>query len=233
MLTGVGRRRVHDQDTILDAAEELLAEDAARLTIRSLANRTGAPSGSLYHAFGSRAGLLATMWLRGARLFLRLQQEAVEQALAGPGTPAANAVAATIAAANTLADLGKTRPNTAALLTSQRRERLLEEDLPAGLASALRDLDRELLAVLHTLAQALWGRIDRLAIETVAACVVDLPSALLPRRRPRQIDPRPLLAAAISGILASEPPVDDQPKTRRTRPPAAHSRRRTRPDAPR
>lgn len=202
----MGRPRLHDQGAILDAAEELVAHTPEALTIRSLAARTGAPSGSLYHAFGSRSALLGTMWLRAARLFLARQRQAVDKALSAPGDADTNAVQATIAAAMTIADLRKDRPNTAGLLTTHRRERLLEEELPKPLAADLQALDRELRGLLRTLAQALWGRTDRPAIETVAVCVVDLPSALLFDRRPMQLDPQRLLETAITAILQHPPP---------------------------
>jgi AcrR family transcriptional regulator len=203
----MGRPRVHDENAILDAAEKLLAGgDPNALTIRSLAKHTGAPSGSLYHAFGSRSGLLGAMWLRGARLFLAHQRRSIEAALAGRGTPRENALAATIAAARTFADLRRERPDTAAFLMSHRRERLLDERLPAELAAALRELDRELLSMLRRLAEALWDRTDRVAVDTVAACVVDLPTALLASRRPRRVDAEHVLAAAVRGIIEHAPP---------------------------
>ncbi|CAB4913164.1 unannotated protein [freshwater metagenome] len=195
------RPRIHDLDALLDAAEALLAEgDDRAVTIRAVAERAGASSGSLYHAFGSRNELLGRLWLRAATRFLELQRAAVDAELAaGDGWDAA--VAATVAAARTLRDLEETSPATARTLLRHRRETLLQDGLPDGLAGELRDLDDALLAVLRRLADALFGRHDRRAVETVAVCVVDLPPALLDGRRARTIDPTAALAAAVRGVL--------------------------------
>lgn len=197
----MGRPRLHSPDAVLDVAELLAAEGgAAAVTIRAVAERSGASTGSIYHAFASREAILAATWLRAARRFLALQRTAVDEALAAGGSDAP--VAATVAAALTLRDLGREHPATARLLTTQRREALLTADVPADLADALRGLDGELLTLLRDLARALWDRADRVAVETVAVCVVDLPTATLVPRRPQRIDPAPLLEAAVRATLA-------------------------------
>jgi AcrR family transcriptional regulator len=202
----VARPRIHDLDALLDAAEILLAEGGSgALTIRALAERTGAPSGSLYHAFGSRNELLGRMWLRAANRFLDLQRAAVAERL-GDGAGYDDAIAATIAAAAIPAVLAATAPATAKLLLEQRRETIIEKGLPEPLSTQLQALDAQLLALMRTLADALFGRRDRRAVETVAVCIVDLPTALLNPRRQRIIDPLATLEAAIRGILASAAP---------------------------
>lgn len=202
----MARPRIHDLDALLDAAEILLAEGGSgALTIRALAERTGAPSGSLYHAFGSRNELLGRMWLRAANRFLDLQRAAVAERL-GDGAGYDDAIAATIAAAAIPAVLAATAPATAKLLLEQRRETIIEKGLPEPLSTQLQALDAQLLALMRTLADALFGRRDRRAVETVAVCIVDLPTALLNPRRQRIIDPLATLEAAIRGILASAAP---------------------------
>lgn len=58
-------------DGILDAAaEEVLARgSAAEVTIAAVAQRLGAPSGSIYHRFPSRDELLVRLWIRSVRRF--------------------------------------------------------------------------------------------------------------------------------------------------------------------
>ena len=76
----MARPRTHDIDSLLDAAERLLAVNgSSAVTVRALARATGAPSGTLYHAFGSRADLLGRMWLRAAERFLAEQESAIER----------------------------------------------------------------------------------------------------------------------------------------------------------
>ena len=120
----MARPRTHDVDSLLDAAERLLAHQGApALTIRALAEATGASSGSLYHAFGSRADLLARMWLRAAERFLAMQEAALDEEL-GTGNDQA-AVEATVAVASVPAAIRKEWPDTATVLLRYRRDDIL------------------------------------------------------------------------------------------------------------
>ncbi len=221
----MARPRIHDLDAMLDAAESLVAEGGGgALTIRALAERTGASSGSLYHSFGSRNELLGRLWLRAAKRFLDLQRAAVDDHLAG-GTDYDGAVTATVAAASTPATLMRTAPATAKLLLEHRREAILAEGLPNTLSDELKALDNDLVALMRTLADALFGRHDRCAVETVAVCVVELPTALLSARRRRAIDPLLALDAAVRGVLASREPLPASQRGHSTAAPG-HSRRR-------
>lgn len=202
----MARPRTHDLDSLLDAAEHLLAErGSSAVTIRALAEATGASSGTLYHAFGSRSDLLGRMWLRAAERFLSEQESAIE-GLPGEATDPERAEQATIAVASVPATIFATSPDTATVLLRYRRDEILGRELSEGLRRELEGLDGRLLAVLTSLAEGLWGRRDRAAIETVAICVVDLPTAVLITRRERVIDPLAALAAAIRGVLAEIPP---------------------------
>jgi len=199
----VARPRTHDIDSLLDAAERLLAgAGTSGVTIRALAEATGASSGSLYHAFGSRADLLARMWLRAARRFLTLQNEAIDHELAR-GDEKENAVRATVAVASVPATIQANSPDTAVVLLRHRRDEVLGEDVSPELRAELEALDGGLLEVLERLSLALWGDRDRPSIETVALCVVDLPTAILVSRRERVIDPVAALEAAVRGVIAS------------------------------
>lgn len=197
----MARPRIHDEEALLDSAEDLLADGTSALTIRALATRTGAPSGTLYHAFGSRSKLLGRLWLRGARRFLSLQQEAIDAELGDGPVTRERAVAATVAASLTLQRLSDDHPATAKLLFDHRRHALLGDDLPPDLTQELDGLDAELLAQMKRLARALTGRADRRTVDVVTVCLVDLPSAVLPQRRPRTLPPGPVLTAAVRGVL--------------------------------
>jgi AcrR family transcriptional regulator len=68
----VGRPAKFTEDQILDAALAITAEAGpGAATMAAIAGRLGAPTGSLYHRFGSRELLLATLWMRGVRHFQR------------------------------------------------------------------------------------------------------------------------------------------------------------------
>src|SRR4051812_21411543 len=76
------RPQVHSPDAVLDAAEELLVERGrAALTIRALAERSGASNGSIYHAFGSLDTIAGAAWLRRAQRFLAVQKAGMDEAL--------------------------------------------------------------------------------------------------------------------------------------------------------
>src|SRR5882724_13305685 len=58
------RLAVFSADAIVDAAISLLAEGGpAAASLAAIARKVGAPTGSIYHRFESRAAILATAWL--------------------------------------------------------------------------------------------------------------------------------------------------------------------------
>ena len=198
------RPRVHDVDGMLDAAEELVGTGGpAALTLRSLAQVTGAPVGTLTHAFGSRDALVARLWTRAAQGFLDGQTARVD-ACPDP-------VDAVAAAALTPLALVADRPAAAAVLLGYRREDLLGPDVPGPLAAELRAVDERFVALLVRLARSLWDRGDAAAVEAVTVCVVDLPTGLLRRHlRTGRVPPETArhLHAAVEGVLAlGAPPI--------------------------
>jgi AcrR family transcriptional regulator len=55
---------------LLDAARTLALTDGPRaVTVAAIAGASGAPSGTLYHRFGSRDGILRAAWLRALEGF--------------------------------------------------------------------------------------------------------------------------------------------------------------------
>ena len=201
----MSRPRTHDIDALLDAAEHLLAaKGGSGVTIRALAELTGASSGTLYHAFGSRTDLLGRMWLRAANRFLTVQEQTTDRIL-GESNDHGLAVDATVAVASVPAEIEREAPDTATVLLRFRRDEILGQEMSKELRTKLVELDDRLLAVLRRLSVGLWNRRDRAAIETVAVCVVDLPTAILITRRERVIDPLAALESAVRGVLASPP----------------------------
>jgi AcrR family transcriptional regulator len=69
-------RTTFTDDQLLDAARDLVAQGGARaITLQAVAERAGAPNGSIYHRFRSLDDLIARAWLRAAR---RTQQAALD-----------------------------------------------------------------------------------------------------------------------------------------------------------
>jgi AcrR family transcriptional regulator len=196
----MARPRVHDPDAVLDAAEELLVElGRPLLTVRALAERSGASNGSIYHSFGSLETVVGTAWLRRARQFLALQRTAVDEALS-----VGSARRAVQAAADAPARLADTDLPAARLLVSLRRDELLGGTVAPDVAAALHALDAALAGTLRDLARAVWDRPDAAAIDVVTVCVVRLPAALLfgeIRTGRVRAHTRSQLAAAVEAVL--------------------------------
>jgi AcrR family transcriptional regulator len=210
MVGAVPRPRVHDLDGVLDAAEELaVSAGPAAVTIRALSDVTAMSNGALYHAFGTRAGLLGRAWVRAAEKFLQLQRDAVEQVLDGSPDPAdeATATAAVVAAALCPALFHDQSPTSAQFLLTVARDDLLRTaDLPEDVATQLRHLDKALVAIFVRLSRSMWDRRDKQAVALIRDCVVHLPTALLLReKRTADHDARERLAAAVRAVLTIPP----------------------------
>lgn len=201
----VPRPRVYDHDRVLDAVESLAARSGpAAVTIRAVSADTGASNGAVYHAFGSRAGLIAAAWLRAARRFLAVQGELI----GGASDPHA----AVIAAAEAPAVFAERHPDACALLFAIRRDELADDTLPAALGEQLRSIGSEFVGVLIALADALWKRRDATAVDTITTCVVDLPTAVIVNRnRLGSNAARAHLQAAVRAVLSVGPPHREEP----------------------
>ncbi|MCW2814873.1 MAG: TetR family transcriptional regulator [Nocardioides sp.] len=196
----MGRPRQHDLDGLLAHARRLWVGDGVdAVTMRALTAASGASNGAIYHAFGSRDGLLARVWAREADTFLAFQREEVERA----GDPTAAVLAAALAPAR-YADRDQ---DAARLLLATTADRLMTPELDDDGRELLHRLRHDLGTLLAGLADALWGRRDRSAVTMVRYCVVDLPGALLLQGSDLS-DPvaHHALEHAVRGIVAQPPP---------------------------
>jgi AcrR family transcriptional regulator len=197
------RPRIHDLDLLLDAAEQLAVESgAASVTVRALSEATSVSNGAIYHAFGSRAGLVGSAWLRAAQRFLAVQRAAVDAVF--DTHPPGDASDAVVAAADTPAAFLIEYPQSGRFLLAVRRSELIgSDDIPEQIAENLRALDTSITDLLIRLSRAVWDRSDRIAVGVVRECIVELPGAMLLRGE-RTPDPavRERLAAAVRAVLA-------------------------------
>ncbi len=198
---------------MLGAVERLAAASGpAAVTIRAIGDAVGVSNGAVYHAFGSRAGLMAQAWLRAGRRFLTLQTTLVDQALAEPSRP--SAADAVVAAAEAPVVFAERYPDSAKLLLTVRREELLDADLPDEITTELRDLDQSLVGLMIRLAAGVWDRKDARAVDAITTCIVDLPTAILLRRdRLGNTTAREHLRAAVRAVLDVGPPPAAKGKT--------------------
>ncbi len=175
----------------------------AAVTVRALSEATSVSNGAIYHAFGSRPGLMGRVWLRAAQRFLDVQRVAVDRALAA-GASSENVVDAVVAAADAPAEFLLRQPVSGHfLLIVPRQELLGSGEIPDDIAGEMRRLDLSLSELFTALARGVFDRADREAVTVIRDCVVELPTALLLRGR-RKPDPavRRRLAAAVRAILA-------------------------------
>ena len=167
------RPTLHDTDALLDAARDLIVEGGPQAAgIRAIAERSGAPSGSLYHRFGSRDALVARAWLRAVRRF----QAGFIPALDAddPRAGVADAVRwAVLFAVNERAD--------AQLLLAHGRRDLLHAEPQGLLAAELATVNEPLVQATRAITVRLFGRASGEAVERVSYAIVDLPLAVLRR----------------------------------------------------
>ncbi len=193
----MGRQRVHQPHAILDATRTLVLEEGAgAATVGAIATASGAPIGSIYHAFGSRDALLARLWIRAVERSQARFLEALEA-----GDPREGAVAAALS----IYDFARDEPGDARLLASLRREDLTQLPLPAAVAAELAELNRPIQDAMRVLARQLFGRSSKERVEQVALSVFDLPYGALRRHLVAGTRPpasmRPHLARAVRAAL--------------------------------
>ena len=191
------RPQVYDRDAMLDAAEELAVVGGVKaVTIRAVSDRAGISNGAIYHAFGSRGGLVGRAWVRAARRFLALQRQAVD----AEGDP----IRAVVAAADAPAVFSEQSPSSARLVLGTSREELIGE-APPEVQTELGSLDTDLRDLLIRLSIAVWDRKDAASVAVIEDCVVGLPTGLMLRRPMPPTDAtRRRLAAAVEAILSAK-----------------------------
>ena len=193
------RPQVHPTGKMLDAARDLVLEGGLRsATIEAIARSSGAPTGSIYHRFGSRDELVAQLWIRAvyrsqASFLAALEQE--------------DAKDAAIAAAMSIIDFCEEHPDDAQLLAAFRREDLIHA-LPEGpLSKELEELNRPVERSVVRLATRLFGNRTRASLDRTLLAVFDLPYGAARRYliNGQRLPPglRGDLSRAISAVIAN------------------------------
>jgi AcrR family transcriptional regulator len=161
------RPQVHQTDTMLDAARDLLLEDGSRAaTIEAIAEASGAPTGSIYHRFGSRDQLITRLWMRA----VYRSQASFLAAMEEPDPRAA-----AVAAALSIVDFCEEHPADAQLLAAFRYEDLLRAVSEGPVAEELGQLNRPVEGAVVDLAKRLYGSRSRAALDRTMLAVFDLP----------------------------------------------------------
>lgn len=160
-------------DVLLDAAAELLAaEGPAAVTMSAVARSTGAPSGSVYHRFPTRAALCGELWVRTEERF----QEGLLEALAVDDDPQQRCVAGALR----IVQWCRENPVEAQVLLAGPND-LGVGEWPETVTGRRKRLQRKLRKVLAELPDE-GGR--------VTAAIMDVPAAIVRRHlRARQAIP--------------------------------------------
>lgn len=166
-----------DHDELLDRAVELAATAGPpAVTMANVARAAGAPSGSVYYRFPTRAALLAELWLRTVGRFQDGCLEAIEQAR----TDAADdPLAGCAAAARYIVEWSAAHVGEAHVML-HGAEALERETWSADALERSARRGRQVEGALRRLARDL-GRDDAAGRERVVLATVDVPYALVRR----------------------------------------------------
>jgi AcrR family transcriptional regulator len=183
---------------MLDVARDLLLDGGAHgATIEAISGASGAPTGSIYHRFGSRDELVTRLWMRAVR---RSQSAFLE------ATDVEDPAAAAVRAGLSIFDFCREQPQDARLLVSFRYEDLVRAAPAQGaLAEELRELNRPLDGVVVKLARGLYGRAGRAELDHLLLVIFDLPYGAARRHLIAGVEPperlRPHLERALKAAL--------------------------------
>ena len=189
--------RKHETDVILDAARALVLTDGPRAaSVAAIAKASGAPTGTLYHRFGDRNGILAAAWLRALE---RFQSRAMAATADAP-------LEAAVAMAVSVIGFARELPDDARLLLTLRPSDLLDGEPDSSFVDTLATMNAPLVARLDDFARQLYGKTDERTVEAVARAVADLPYGVV--RRHANDDPMPSwleadVAAGVRALLAA------------------------------
>lgn len=181
-------------DQILDAARDAAVEHWRDTTIAHVAERVGAPTGSIYHRFPSRDALFGSLWARSIRRFHEGLLVAAE--IEDPHTSMA-------AMARHIPQFCRENPGEAKAMTLYRLSDLLAKiptEQRAELAAINNDVDTELRRVTARRYGRLTERRYRLALLGTRQCPYGLVRPLIGGDIPGEFDA--ICVAATQGILA-------------------------------
>jgi AcrR family transcriptional regulator len=168
----MGRPAKFNTEQILDATAQLVAEGGPRLaTVAGIAERLGAPTGSIYHRFNSRDLLLARLWIRTVRrsqegFVAALSQDDVEKAA--------------LDAALHVPRWSRSNLDEACVLVLYRREQLAEQ-WPEELGAELATLNDAIKAGVRGFVRRRFGSVTKANLDVTSFALLDVPYAAVRR----------------------------------------------------
>jgi AcrR family transcriptional regulator len=189
----VPRKSLYSPEAMLDVARDLLLDEGAHgATIDAISTVSGAPTGSIYHRFGSRDELVTRLWMRAVRRSQAAFLDAVD---------VQDPAVAAIGGGLSIFDFCRGQPRDARLLVSFRYEDLVRAAPQGPLADELQELNRPVEAAVAGLARALHGRATPAAVGHVLLVVFDLPYGAVRRHLIAGVDPPQRLRADLERAL--------------------------------
>lgn len=170
-MTCMARPSKFSEDQILDAAAGCVRELGSSATLTQVARALGAPSGSIYHRFGSREELFVALWLRSIRRF----HERYLLALAEP-----DPMRAAVDAALSIPRFCREYPDDAAAMTLYRQDELART-APESLREEVAHVNDQVIDALTRLTHLLFGDSDPRSVELLAIACQESPYALVRR----------------------------------------------------
>ena len=185
----MARVAMFDEGRILGAAARLVASRGPQAaTMTAIRRALGAPSGSIYHRFGSRNELLGTLWLSRAKLF----QDRWMEALSEP-----DARTAGLEAALSMPRVVREDPDGARIMLLHRREDFLSEAWPAAMKADAERLGVQVRDGLSEMTRRLFGRDNATARRATAFAILDVPYSAVRRYVAENAAPPPHVDALI------------------------------------
>jgi AcrR family transcriptional regulator len=198
----VGRPARYSAEAILDAAAQLVAAHGpAGSTIGAIADSLGAPTGSIYHRFGSKDVLLAELWLQTVETF----QIGFQASLSGPQPRDAG-----LDGALYTPRWVRAHPVPARLLLLHSREDFLPGGWPEEVIERAAALTKQGEVALYSFAHRALGATDAPTMRRARYAVIDLPyAAVRPHVRagkPPPPDVDELIADAYRAVIPARSP---------------------------
>ncbi|MFD4369183.1 TetR/AcrR family transcriptional regulator [Rhodococcus sp. NPDC058521] len=188
----MGRKPLYDENTLLDAAVQLVREGGpAAVTMSAVARGAGAPSGSVYHRFAERPQLLGALWLRSLTRFHEVFLGAIEGGDAREGlVRGARAVVAWCGDHRGDAEILSFGPESFGYSDWDRQARAALDEANERLVEGLRRAGERM------------GAVTKRDFEGITIAVVDVPYASV-RRYLRGDAPMPDYVADLVAVAAS------------------------------
>lgn len=191
----MSRPEKYTAEQILDTAVDLVAAHGpTAVTVGAIADRLGAPSGSIYHRFESRDLILARLWIRT----VKRSQAGFLEALRAERRDAP------VRAALHIPRWSRKHLAEARVLLLYRKDDLASR-WPNELGEQLSGLNDALQQALRDQTRRIYGRVSDGRLETVTFAVVDVPYAAVRRHLvagvapPRSVDA--LVTRTVSHLL--------------------------------